>query len=135
MKATFDCAECGGTAATVYYLPPGARDPRHSPEGSEVPAGVERIGEERPRISIVGGPVQVTISIGGDWSDRAIEALSARDVKALRRVDREFAPFWCYRCDKAYCDKHWRTGTRYDEGFFDCIEGFCPRGHRQTLMD
>lgn len=27
------------------------------------------------------------------------------------------------------------AGTRFDEGFFDCIEGTCPKGHRQTLMD
>jgi hypothetical protein len=122
-------------AATVYFLPPFAKDPRLVPEPADVPRGAAAIGHESSRISIADGPAPVTITLARDWAAEAIAALQEHDVKKLRRIDSEFAPFWCFRCEKSYCRTHWRTATRYDEGFFDCIEGTCPKGHRQTLMD
>jgi hypothetical protein len=133
--STFYCDECGGIAATVYFLAPLARDPRLDPEPLGVPRGAGAIGQESSRISIAGGPVPVTISIAQNWAAEAIAALERHDVKRLRAIDAEFAPFWCSRCEKSYCRSHWRTAIKYDEGFFDCIEGTCPKGHRLTLMD
>lgn len=135
VSATFYCALCGSAASTVYYLPPGADDPRFDPEPAGVPPGVGTIGQPSGRISIEGGPVSVTISVAGDSAEAAIPALRSRDPEKLWIVDREFTPFWCFRCGKSYCDAHWRSGARYDDGFFDCIEGTCPKEHRQTLMD
>ena len=77
----------------------------------------------------------MTTSIVGNWAAEAVAALRQHDVKALRAVDSDFAPFWCFKCEKSYCGALWRTTTRYDADFFDCIEGTCPKGHRQTLMD
>lgn len=119
----------------MYFLPPFAKDPRFDPEPGGVPAGIGAIGQEAARISIEGGPVPVTISIAGDWTNAAIAALRSHDAGALSKIDSEFTPFWCFRCENSYCKEHWRTGTRFEEGFFDCIQGICPQGHRQTLMD
>jgi hypothetical protein len=134
-SATFHCYECGSVAATVYFVPPFAKDPRLDPGPPDEPWGDGAIAQEAPRISIAGGPVPVTISMAGDWAAEAIAALQEHDVKKLMAIDSEFAPFWCFACEKAYCKNHWRIDTRCDEGFFDCIEGTCPKGHHQTLMD
>lgn len=135
VSASFYCGHCGKEAATVHYLPPFAKDPRFDPEPEGVPPGVGTIGQHLPRTSIAGGPNPVTISVAADQVEAAVAALRAQDAWQVWAIDREFAPFWCFRCKKSYCEDHWRTRTRFDDGFFDCIESFCPAGHRQTLMD
>jgi hypothetical protein len=87
-------------AATVYFLPPFAKDPRLVPEPADVPRGAAAIGHESSRISIADGPAPVTITLARDWAAEAIAALQEHDVKKLRRIDSEFAPFWCFRCEK-----------------------------------
>jgi hypothetical protein len=133
--AIFLCDECGEPAATVYFVPPFVEDPRVDQGSGHEDPGAGSIELRAPRISIAGGPVPVTISAAGDWADAAATALRRRDAKMLSEIDREFAPFWCIRCERSYCKNHWQTSTNYDAGFFDCVEGVCPRGHRQVLMD
>ena len=134
ISAIFVCDECGHPAATVYFVPPFVTDPRL--EGSEHEGRTAgSIDLHAPRISIAGGPVPVTISTQEDSAAAAITALRANDAEKLSNIDREYAPFWCFRCERSYCKNHWRTSTKYDEGFFDCVEGVCPKGHRHVLLD
>ena len=133
--AIFLCDECGEPAATVYFVPPFVEDPRVDHGSGHEDPGAGSIELRAPRISFARGPVPVTISAAGDWADAAATALRRRDAKMLSEIDREFVPFWCIRCERSYCKNHWQTSTSYDAGFFDCVEGVCPRGHRQVLMD
>jgi hypothetical protein len=135
ISAIFVCDECGQPAATVYFVPPFVEDPRVEDGSGYGDRAAGSIELQAPRISIAGGPVPVTISAGGDSAQAAIAALRANDARKLSNIDREYAPFWCFRCELSYCKNHWQTSTKYDEGFFDCVEGVCPKGHRQVLLD
>lgn len=133
IKASFDCAACGKVAATVYYLPPNATDPRFDPEPAGVPPGVGTIDEDRARVSIEGGPVPVTISLLVEKLESGRMAVSTGDAENLAKAG--FAPFWCPTCRTCYCERHWDTDVVFDEGFYDCTYGMCPEGHRHKLDD
>jgi hypothetical protein len=67
---------------------------------------------------------------------RAIEAaLKAQDVEALYKIDPEFAPFLCHRCHKSYCKSCWTVWVEFDEVFYDCTRGRCPKGHERVMDD
>ncbi len=57
------------------------------------------------------------------------------DPIALRRVDWELAPFFCPDCGLNYCSADWDTCPVFDEGFYDCTIGICPRDHHHTVDD
>ena len=59
----------------------------------------------------------------------------ALDPAALRRIDWELAPFYCPDCAQNYCRADWRTYVLFDEGFYDCTMGRCPRGHEHMIDD
>ncbi len=130
----FHCDTCQKVAAKVAVVPPYAPDPRFAPEDLG-PDGVGTIGEKNARISIEGGPVTVTISLGKELQGEVRNALEAKDALALYEVDFEFAPFVCPKCSAVYCEEHWIVEDVYDEGFYDCAYGTCPRGHRRVLAD
>ena len=50
---------------------------------------------------------------------REILSGEAPDPAALRRID------WA----------DWRTYVLFDEGFYDCTMGRCPRGHEHMIDD
>jgi hypothetical protein len=45
------------------------------------------------------------------------------DLTALRRIDRELAPFYCPDCARNHCHAHWRTYVLSDEGHCDSTVG------------
>lgn len=65
----------------------------------------------------------------------AAEALRGGDPRALWALDPEWAPFYCPECNACYCRTHWRQVMQFDEGFYDCTYGTCPRGHTRMLDD
>jgi|SRR5215510_11745578 len=119
-KATFDCALCNGLAGTIELLPP-----RH-PEGlSKDEATIflrDFIGTEKVVVTPEGRP-------------RVEAALIQADAAALFQVERLWAPFYCPACACVYCRKHWVIVPEYDDGFFDCSYGTCPKGHRRLTED
>lgn len=42
---------------------------------------------------------------------------------------------YCPECDKVYCNAHIRTDVEFDDGFYDCTYGTCPKGHRRIIDD
>ena len=66
---------------------------------------------------------------------REILSGEAPDPAALRRIDWELAPFYCPDCAQSYCRADWRTYVLFDEGFYDCTMGRCPRGHEHMIDD
>jgi hypothetical protein len=70
----------------------------------------------------------------GTYADAAA-ALDAHDVRALWAGNNEWAPFYCPGCDACYCRDHWHAEMEFDEGFYDCTWGTCPRGHRRMIDD
>ena len=136
-SATYVCAACGNVATTVRLVEPGQPDPRLTPEPPGVPPGVStltsRAFPDWGQLSIDGGPVSVTLAPVS--MDQVAAALDTGDAAALFALDSEYAPFWCPRCAASYCREHYQRFEVYDEGFFDCIRGVCPKGHERTLAD
>ena len=67
--------------------------------------------------------------------DRVREAVRQGDLTGVAGIDREYAPFWCWRCEKVWCIDHWRLQVTFDDGFYDATYGTCPAGHKQMLDD
>ena len=65
----------------------------------------------------------------------AADALRGGDPRALWTLNAEWAPFYCPECNACYCRDHWRQWMEFDEGFYDCTYGTCPRGHTRMLDD
>ena len=42
---------------------------------------------------------------------------------------------YCPECDKLYCWEHYNAKEEYDDGFYDCTYGECPKGHRRMIDD
>jgi hypothetical protein len=42
---------------------------------------------------------------------------------------------YCPECDKLYCWEHYNAKEEYDDGFYDCTYGECPKGHKRMIDD
>ncbi|MFW9821147.1 MAG: hypothetical protein ACFFE5_16200 [Candidatus Thorarchaeota archaeon] len=42
---------------------------------------------------------------------------------------------YCPECNKIYCWEHYDAREEYDDGFYDCTYGICPRGHKRMIDD
>jgi hypothetical protein len=42
---------------------------------------------------------------------------------------------YCPECDEIYCYAHYETREEWDEGFYDCTYGICPKGHTRIIHD
>jgi len=42
---------------------------------------------------------------------------------------------FCPDCDKIYCRNHYNVTEEWDEGYYDCSYGICPKGHRRMIDD
>jgi hypothetical protein len=136
VSATFTCATCGGRAATVTLLEPG--DP--VPDAPDGPPGTPGLGAltaaafpDRAQLVIEGGPVSKAVGFVPPFVVSA--ALAGGDAALLYAIDAELAPFWCPRCEAAYCADHYRSWVTFDEGFYDATYGECPEGHERMLDD
>jgi hypothetical protein len=66
----------------------------------------------------------------------ARRAIASGNIKALHRVDRETASFYCPDCHACYCGNHWDWWSVFeDDGWHDSERGRCPRGHERLLQD
>jgi hypothetical protein len=69
-------------------------------------------------------------------AERWIEKIRTTSLVDLRREDPDFFAFVCRQCGVVYCEKCWTIGPpEFDEGFYDCTHGTCPKGHAQMLDD
>jgi len=42
---------------------------------------------------------------------------------------------YCPNCNKIYCWEHYNAEEVFDDGFYDCTYGTCPKGHRRMIDD
>jgi len=73
--------------------------------------------------------------LSADGSAQIWSAISNHDDQAIFAFNSELAPWWCPQCRASYCSRCISTLTRYDDGFYDCTDGTCPKGHTRTLWD
>jgi hypothetical protein len=53
-------------------------------------------------------------------------------VAVLRRINEDYAPFFCDTCHRSYCAQHWNLEPVFDFGF-DYYTGTCPVGHAHFI--
>ena len=127
--ASFRCAACGEMAAVVKAIPAGGTADMGPPLG--------RQSQDRDGIMVdyFGGTAWKRFEAPAYQAVRDILSGEAPDPAALRRIDWELAPFYCPDCAQNYCRADWRTYVVFDEGFYDCTMGRCPRGHEHMIDD
>jgi hypothetical protein len=54
-------------------------------------------------------------------------------IRAISASLWEVTPFYCPECGLNYCSGHWDTHADFNIGFWDCIIGVCPDGHRHLV--
>jgi hypothetical protein len=69
LEVVYMCCIGDEIAAVVAYVPPGAHDPQEY--SADAPPGIETIGLNQARLSIWGGPVPVTTTLGEDGARRS----------------------------------------------------------------
>ncbi|MFX1280585.1 MAG: hypothetical protein ACFFA3_14505 [Promethearchaeota archaeon] len=42
---------------------------------------------------------------------------------------------YCPECDNIYCWEHYNAKEEYDDGFYDCTNDECPKGHKRIIDD
>jgi hypothetical protein len=108
---TVTCTRCGGIAAEFSF----------------------KDGEGLRRKGFMG---EVTKFGEADELRRILEMIRAGDFAAARGADADFVAFHCRKCKCCYCERCWRIGPpQFDEGFYDCTSGTCPKGHEQIVDD
>jgi hypothetical protein len=127
--ARFACAACGDLAALVRLVRAGAAVDAGPPIGEQV--------HQADGVVIDGFPGSCWQETDGPTWTRIQEIFTASrpDPGALHAINWELAPFWCRRCHRSYCNRHWDRIMIMDEGFYDYTDGWCPAGHRQMLDD
>ena len=69
-------------------------------------------------------------------AEKWVERIRTGVLVDLRREDPDFFAFVCRECGVVYCESCWNVGPpEFDDGFYDCTRGTCPKGHTQTLDD
>jgi len=130
----FRCHRCRVEAGKVTLYARGETIPgRIRDEFDRAMNEVDNMQAEQPRLQVLSQVGNVTF-FEFDVA-AALAALGAGDARALHALDLEFVPFWCPRCDTAYCGRHWITWDLFDDGFFDEKRGRCPAGHERKLLD
>ncbi len=125
LEAVFKCSICAETAAIVKLISGSSSHP-------------DALKSSAGTVVIDGFIGQVREVVGDKQAGPVCVALLEENPEKLFDVERLWAPFYCPKCRRPYCIKHWEVEVRYDDespGFYDCSLGTCPMGHRRKVDD
>ena len=93
---------------------------------------------ERESLIVKGITHEVALNI--KHAEKIFELLEKEDLARVHSiVDQhpscEGIDAYCPECDKIYCWEHYNVKTEYDDGFYDCSCGTCPKGHERMIDD
>ncbi len=127
--AAFRCAECGEVAGVIRLVPAGQSANLGPPLGYR--------DQSADGVSLDGflGTSWMAVDPRSRDDITALVASPQPDAALLHAMDWELAPFYCRTCELNYCVADWSREQLFDEGFYDCTVGHCPRGHRQMIDD
>lgn len=128
------CAICGRRAATVELLLPGAVHPRAS-STAVWDLGIYGGHGSRGSFILDGTVGKATWVLDADQLEQLQDIFQRGTWRALHDIDPEWLSSYCPACDLNYCSDHWRTIVEFDDDFYDCTRGTCPRGHSRILAD
>jgi hypothetical protein len=108
--ASFPCARCGGMAGVVKVERAGTTI------DTGLPLGQKTCDRDAIVVDFYGTASRFADAATLDAVQEIVSS-HAPDPAALRRIDRELAPFYCPDCDPNYCGAGWRGFPVFDEGF------------------
>lgn len=101
-----------------------------------------RIGYGRfdKRESLVFRGITLETSLNVDLANELFKILENQDLLGAHNFMRNYHSLegmdaYCPECDKIYCWEHYNAWEEYDEGFYDCTYGVCPKGHKRMIDD
>ena len=112
-----NCAVCGHPAGSLTLIGASEEDSGNTPHSL-----------------LACGPLGLVSSTLKDVEPTRT-AVTNGDLEFFFHENDEFVTWYCGHCEDSYCSRHWETETLYDDGFYDCTYGTCPKGHRRKLDD
>lgn len=98
---SFRCATCGEIAAAVKTVAAGC------PADMGPPLGLQAQDRDGIVVDYFGGTMWKRAEARVYQAVRQVLSSGAPDPAALRRIDRELAPFYCPDCGQNYCHADW----------------------------
>lgn len=116
---TLPCSVCGQPAVLFYKAGP----------------------EEKILEGFICAGITRSFGLGSEHEKKVLEWLAAGDLDSVHKylandldVDGGLDAY-CPECDRVYCYFHFNVQREWDEGFYDCSYGTCPKGHRRLVDD
>lgn len=90
--------------------------------------------------SLVFSGITHSRSFSKKLSSKIFKILKAQNLKAAHEFMIQYYGYegldaYCPECDKIYCREHYNARVEWDDGFYDCTMGTCPRGHERLIDD
>jgi len=99
--------------------------------------GYGRLDEKE---SLVFRGITLETSLNVELANVLFKILQNEDLLSIHIFMKRYHSFegmdaYCPECDKIYCWEHFNAWEEYDDGFYDCTYGECPKGHKRMIDD
>ncbi|MHA1986355.1 MAG: hypothetical protein ACW98D_06945 [Promethearchaeota archaeon] len=99
--------------------------------------GYGRLDEKE---SLVFRGITLETSLNVELAELLFKILQNDDLLNIHNFMKKYHSFegmdaYCPECDKIYCWEHYNAWEEYDDGFYDCTYGECPKGHKRMIDD
>ena len=99
--------------------------------------GYGRLDEKE---SLVFRGITLETSLRVDLANKLFKILEDNDLLGIHNFMKNYhspegVDAYCPECDKLYCWEHYNAKEEYDDGFYDCTYGECPKGHKRMIDD
>ncbi|MFW9828923.1 MAG: hypothetical protein ACFFEY_15140 [Candidatus Thorarchaeota archaeon] len=79
-------------------------------------------------------------SLSIELAETLFNILQKKNLSLIHQFMKKYHSFegldaYCPECDRIYCWEHYDAREEYDDGFYDCTYGICPRGHKRMIDD
>jgi hypothetical protein len=73
-------------------------------------------------------------------AENLFKLLQKKDLRGVHNFMKKHHAYegldaYCPECDKIYCWEHYNAKEEYDDSFYDCTRGICPKGHKRMIDD
>ena len=79
-------------------------------------------------------------SLNINLAEHLFKILKANNLSEIHQLMKKHHSYegldaYCPECDKIYCWEHYNAREEFDDGFYDCTYGKCPKGHKRMIDD
>ena len=73
-------------------------------------------------------------------AEKLFKILENKDLLEIHNFMKKYHAYegldaYCPECNKIYCWEHYNAKEEYDDSFYDCTMGICPKGHSRMIDD